>query len=190
MRHACRLSRMKNTTSVGPTDAALATRMQFQRMPTAWRAACKALCDDGLVVRQGVSLRLKEHQPVLSAPDALLPEQISLLLSRAGLRPPIVCELARDLDMNHATLVEFLERVSRMGHLVRVAKNRYFLPETLDKLAGIAAQLAVESPTGRFDAASFRDRSSIGRNLTIEVLEFMDQARITHFSGGSRKVFA
>lgn len=189
----CRLTKVlrewhqNDPASVGPTEAALAAHLKFQRMPPAWRAACKSLCDEGAVVRQGVSLRLKEHQPVLSAQDVPLLARISVLLSRTGLRPPIVGDLARDLDMNLATLVEFLERVSHQGHLVRVAKNRYFLPETLQSLADIAARLTVESTTGHFDAASFRDRSGIGRNLTIEVLEYMDQVRITHFSGGRRK---
>jgi len=177
-------------TSVGPTEAALAAQLHFHKMPPAWKAACKALCDDGIAVRQGISLRLKTHQAVLPAEDSALLAQVISLLSGTGLRPPIVGDLALSLNISQSMLVDFLERAHRLGHLVRVAKNRYFLPETLDILAGIAAQLSAESGAGGFDAASFRDRTGIGRNLTIEVLEFMDQVRITHFSKGRRKVIA
>ncbi|KRB67917.1 selenocysteine-specific translation elongation factor [Noviherbaspirillum sp. Root189] len=174
--------------SIGPTEAALAARLQLHRLPSAWRAVCKSLCDDGIVVKQGVSLRLKTHQAVLSAEDTALLDQVNAVLSSTGLRPPIVGDLARQLDMSQNMLVDFLERASRLGHLVRVAKNRYFLPETLERLAGIATQLTAESKSGSFDAASFRDRSGIGRNLTIEVLEFMDEMHITRFGGGRRRV--
>ena len=180
----------EDPSSNGPTEAALATRLQLHRLSPAWRAVCKALCGDGIVVKQGVSLRLKTHQAVLSTQDAVLLAQVNAVLSSTGLRPPIVGDLARQLDMSQDVLVDFLERANYLGHLVRVAKNRYFLPETLERLAGIATQLTVESESGLFDAASFRDRSGIGRNLTIEVLEFMDQMRITRFAGGRRRVIS
>lgn len=176
--------------SIGPTEAALAARLQLHRLSSAWRAVCKSLCDDGIVVKKGVSLQLESHQAVLSVEDGALLAQVNAVLSSTGLRPPIVGDLARQLDMNQNLLVDFLERASRLGHLVRVAKNRYFLPETLESLAGIARQLTVESESGLFDAASFRDRSGIGRNLTIEVLEFMDEMRITRFAEGRRRIIS
>jgi selenocysteine-specific elongation factor len=85
-------------------------------------------------------------------------------------------------------LLPFLERAATLGHLVRVARNRFFLPGTTMELARIASRLAIESPDGTFDAALFRDRSGIGRNLTIEVLEFFDRAGITRFAGGRRRL--
>jgi selenocysteine-specific elongation factor len=176
--------------SIGPTEAALAARLQLHRLPSAWRAVCKSLCDDGIVVKKGVSLHLGTHQAVLSVEDAALLAQVNAVLSSTGLRPPIVGDLARQLDMSQNLLVDFLERASRLGHLVRVAKNRYFRPETLESLAGIARQLTLESESGLFDAASFRDRSGIGRNLTIEVLEFMDEMRITRFARGRRRMIS
>jgi selenocysteine-specific elongation factor len=138
------------------------------------------------VVREGPSLRLAGHRPVLPAQDAALLEQVRGRLESAGLRPPIVGELAAALGTDRASLLESLDRIARLGHLVRVAPNRFYLPATVDGLVEVARALAAESADGGFDAAAYRDRSGIGRNLTIEVLEFLDRSGHTRFARGRR----
>jgi selenocysteine-specific elongation factor len=54
------------------------------------------------------------------------------------------------------------------------------------RLAEIAAALAGESPERSFTAAVFKDRSGIGRNLTIEVLEYLDRIGCTRRLGETR----
>mgnify|MGYP001766952945 FL=1 len=44
------------------------------------------------------------------------------------------------------------------------------------------------APDGRFDARSFRDRSGIGRNLTIQLLEFFDRCGITRYAAERRSM--
>jgi selenocysteine-specific elongation factor len=56
----------------------------------------------------------------------------------------------------------------RHGLLSQVAPNPWYPPE---------------SPDGRYDAAAYRGRTGIGRNLTIQVLEFLDREGITRFDG-------
>jgi len=46
--------------------------------------------------------------------------------------------------------------------------------------------LAQEAGETGFDAATYRDRSGLGRNLTIEVLEHLDRTGVTRFRGGRR----
>jgi selenocysteine-specific elongation factor len=53
-------------------------------------------------------------------------------------------------------------------------------------LAAVAHQLSANSADGSFDAAAYRDASGIGRNLTIEVLEYLDRSGITRFAGNRR----
>jgi selenocysteine-specific elongation factor len=55
-------------------------------------------------------------------------------------------------------------------------------------LAAIALSLAQESAHGEFDAASYRNRSGIGRNLTVEVLEYLDRAGYTRYANGRRRM--
>jgi selenocysteine-specific elongation factor len=124
----------------------------------------------------------------LGGQDSALLAQVIALLQPAGLRPPIVGELAAALGMERAALMAFLERISRLGYLEQVAPNRYFLPETVAALSEIATTLSQESPLGEFDAAGFRNRSGIGRNLTVEVLEYLDRAGHTRYAHGRRRM--
>ncbi|MBT3626806.1 MAG: selenocysteine-specific translation factor, partial [Rhodospirillaceae bacterium] len=69
---------------------------------------------------------------------------------------------------------------------VQVTKNRFFLPAAVNRLAEIAEELAGESEDGLFLAAAYRDRSGIGRNLTIELLEYFDRTGLTQRHGPAR----
>ncbi len=73
-----------------------------------------------------------------------------------------------------------LARAGRQGLVVRVSKNRFFLPSSLKNLQAIAEDLAHGKA---LTAAAFRDRAGIGRNLTIEVLEYFDRIKLTRRVG-------
>ncbi len=172
--------------SVGPTETALAAALGQHRPTAALRAAVRAMIALGTVVRDGLSLRLPGHCARLADADRVLLERITGVLNGTGLRPPIVGELAQLLDVDQPVLLAFLRRASLLGHLVQVAPNRFYLPSGVSALAGVARELAAESPDGSFDAAAYRDRSGIGRNLTIQVLEFLDRAGHTRFARDRR----
>ena len=174
--------------SLGPSDAQLAAALDaLPRMPLL-RTVLATLTEEGKIRRAGLCLCLQGHVARLSEADAALLDRVAGILQTIGLRPPIVGELARMLEVEQTGLIAFLERCATLGHLVRVARNRFFLAATVDALIRIAQQLASESPQGSFDAASYRDRTGIGRNLTIEVLEFLDRVRVTRFAGGRRRL--
>jgi selenocysteine-specific elongation factor len=119
----------------------------------------------------------------LSDADADLLARVTDHLAPAGLRPPIVGELATLLGLPQPALLEFLGRAHRLGHLLRVAPNRFYLPPTVAELVRHARELAAESADGGVDAAAYRDRTGIGRNLTVQVLEFLDREGLTRFDG-------
>jgi selenocysteine-specific elongation factor len=174
--------------SIGLPDAALVHGLRGQALPTCVRAAVHGLLEQGALARDRLLLRLPSHQPQLAAADQALLVRVESMLRAAGLRPPIVGELAGALGMERSMLLDFLERVGRLGYLERVAPNRYFLHETVASLSAIAAELALASDDGWFDAAHYRNRSGIGRNLTIEVLEYLDRIGVTRYAGGRRRM--
>ena len=147
------------------------------------RAALAELVADGLLLREGLRHRCPGHQPVLTDADRALLDRVASVMRPAGLRPPIVGELASTLDLPLPELLAFLGRAARLGLLARVAPNRYYLPETVGDLLALARSLAAEGADGGLDAAAFRDRSGIGRNLTVHVLEFLDREGLTRFDG-------
>ena len=173
---------------LGPSRAALFRRLRGEAPEAALDAALAELQAAGKVVRDGAVLRLAEHQPRLSRDDERLWGQVQPLLRADELRPLRVRELAAELSLQPEPLTRFLKRVERFGRVAQVAPNRFFLPETVERLAEVARELAGASPEGYFTAAEFKDRSGIGRNLTIEVLEYLDRIGITRREGDVRTV--
>ncbi len=165
-----------------------AGRTQPRRAQLIANAAIRSLIDDRQVVREGVSLRLPEHRAVLPRDERALLDRVIAPLRDAGIRPPIVGELAALLGLERTELLDFARDMARRGHLLPIAPNRFFVPESLGELAAIAARLADASADGSFDAASYRDASGLGRNLTIEVLEFLDRSGITRRLGERRRM--
>ena len=164
--------------SIGPRPAEVGTPLA---------AMIDALVDAGRVVREGPSLRLPQHRPVLSAGDEALWQEFAPLLEGEGDKPPRVHELAARLAMEPKAVADFLQRAARAGRVHRVAPNRFFLPRTVDRLVDLAVSLDTESEHHGFAAADYRDRSGLGRNLTIEVLEYLDQAGYTRRAGNLRR---
>ena len=173
---------------LGASEAVLATLLGRRRVDRLLHGAIRSLRQEGALLRDGFCLRLPNHVPQMSAADAGRLHRIRAVLAAAGLRPPIVGDLATALREPLPGLLGELADLARRGHLVQVAKNRYFLPESVLELARIAHELAAAAEAGTFDAAGYRDRSGLGRNLTVEVLEFFDRAGVTRFAAGRRRV--
>ena len=153
-------------------------------------ASLTAAVASGSLVRDGLSVRRPGHRPVLTDDDAALLARITPLLQAGGLRPPIHGDLALQLDLPLPVLQAGLARLVERGLLVAVAPNRVYLPEAVAQLAQEARGLAAASPDGSYDAAAYRDRTGIGRNLTVQVIEFLDRAGVTRFDGRRHRLRA
>ena len=140
------------------------------------------------IMRDGVAWRLPDHHPVLAPLDEAMWTRIKAALSAADLRPPRVRELATEMGTSPEDMESLLLRIERFGRLVRVATNRFFLPETIVALGETAHALAASSEEAGFTAAEFNKRSGIGRNLTIIVLEYLDAIGVTRRVGDLRHV--
>jgi selenocysteine-specific elongation factor len=130
------------------------------------------------------------HRPSLRSEDEALFGRLHPLLQQAGVRSQRVVELVDLLELERPLLESALMRMSSAGVLFRIARNRYFLPTTLRQLAVLCTQLVHQNELHSFTAADYRDASGLGRNLTIEVLEFFDNSGLTCRHGESRTVIA
>ncbi len=174
-------SHAREPASRGLTDAALHEALAALADRPLHRAALGELQRLGHVERDGFVWRIPGHMARLSEADAALLQRVAALMQAHGLRPPPPGELAPQLGLPLPETTTFLERAAGLGHLVQIARNRFFLPETLRALVEVARETAAASPDGRFEVIPFRDRAGIGRNLSIQVLEHFDRVRITRF---------
>jgi len=174
--------------ALGVSRAVLLRQLRSEAPEAVLYGALMAVIAAGQIVRDGAVLRLPTHQPRLGRDDERLWQRVEKLLTAADLRPPRVRELAEALALEPEAATRLMKRYERFGRVAPVAGNRYFLPATVARLAGIARELAEGDPAGAFTAASFKDRSGVGRNLTIEVLEYLDRIGVTHRVGDARVV--
>ncbi len=153
----------------------------------AFDAAVAARAANGKLARNGAVLHLPEHQPRLTREGRAVVGSASCRSLKAGeLRPPRIARAGRGGGGQDPTpMTRFMKRVERFGRVAAVAPNRYFLPETVARLAAIARDLAADTP---FTAMAYNGVAGIGRNLTIEVLEHLDAIGVTRRVGDARVV--
>jgi selenocysteine-specific elongation factor len=176
--------------SLGPSRPALIMRLRAAGPEAMLDDALSQLATVGRAVREGGMWRLPEHQPRLTNADEKLWGSIRPLLAAGELRPPRMREIAAMLSIAPETVERLLNRAERLGRVAKVDDNRYFLPDTLARLAKIACELAETSAEGAFTAQMFKDRSGVGRNLTIHILEYLDRMGATRRIGDARIVLA
>jgi selenocysteine-specific elongation factor len=163
-----------------------AWRRSLERPPTEpiFAALAEALVADGAVAQRSQLYHRPGHTPVLNAADEKLWQEIEPILDADPLRPPVMHEIARELGIAPETVAGVLRRAERLGRVVRVDANRFYLPEGLDAL-GDVVKAAAAAGDG-FAVTDFRDAAGIGRNLAVQVLEYFDRAGLTRREENTR----
>ena len=177
----------KHPSLPGPGKAALLLSMRAWPAEIAEAVLVERLARADIRQRDAV-YHLPSHQARLAPADASAWKRIEPAFVAEPLRPPRVREVAELLSMSPEETESLLVRLERFGLLLRVAPNRFFQPAGVVALGNIAAALAAESEEGTFIAAAFNKRSGIGRNLTIQVLEYLDKIGVTRRAGEPRHV--
>lgn len=134
------------------------------------------------VVVDGPVLRLPGHSLKLGARDEELWRKVSADLIRERYRPPRVRDFADTYDVPEADMRRLLRRLAKIGRVVEVAPDQYFLRPVVAEMIGIAHALGND-----FTAAQFRDRLDNGRKVAILILEFFDRHGITMRKGDMRR---
>ena len=154
----------------------------------AWAAALALALADGVTKQVGPMVALAGHEATMAQADRVLWEVLEPLLLDGGLRPPRVRELAAVVGEEPARIEAVLRRAANLGLAAPVARNRFFPPSAIESLIAIARDLAARQPDGRFTAQQYKDATGIGRNVAIEVLEYLDQIGVTRRQGETRIV--
>ncbi len=145
-----------------------------------------ALLREGVVAVDGPWFRLPGHRISLSPQDEKLWHAAQPLLEAERFRPPRVRDIAAALRLPEVAVRVTFKRLMRMGQVVEIAPDHFFLREAVAEMAAIAAE-AVERD-GTLTAAGFRDRLDNGRKVAIQILEFFDKSGVTVRSGDERRV--
>lgn len=167
---------------------ALRERMPERLPPALLDALLHTMVQANDVMQSSGVMRLPTHRPELAGEDAKLWARLEPLLADENLRPPTINELAQEVGRPQRAVAAMLARAARLGLAVRVTDNRYFLSQSLRALGEVVETVAAGTEDGMFSVAEFRDQTSIGRNLAIELLEYFDRTGFTTRRGNRRRV--
>jgi selenocysteine-specific elongation factor len=162
--------------------------MDIRLSKEAFGEALSAEREIGGIVMDGPWLRLPGHKVTLSVEDEALWTRIEIALRTHRFRPPRVRDLAEDLDTDEDTVRNLMRRVVRLGRIIEVAQDHYFLRGTVAEMISIAADVAAHTPDAEITAAAFRDRIDSGRKVAIQILEFFDRQGVTIRRGDRRRI--
>ena len=138
----------------------------------------------GQLKKKGAVYCLADWRIRLQGADETLWNRLAPEFEKAGAVAPRVVELAEVANVQAAEIERVLNHVVACGLLYRVSRNRYYLPHPLLELAKTAERLVPDGLT----VATFRDESGVGRNLSVEMLEFFDESRLTRRIGQHREL--
>ena len=174
--------------SGGCNDAALLQRIDARPLRPLFDHAIAVLVQAGKVQRAGPLLHLPGHAARLTGVDDKLWQEARKIMHAAEDKPPTIFELAQELGQDKNKLARLLAQAAKVGLVQRVSANRYMTTATLLDLADVAEREAAKLPEGRFAVAAYRDWSGMGRNLSIEILEFFDKVGFTRRLGNERQI--
>ena len=165
-------------------DSFGATTIEVLRVaPVLERPALQAALDDLVaqkaIVRFGQLLQLRGHEVKLSLDEENLWFEVERHLAAAGTDPPRLALVCETLRLEETDLKPLFEKLARMSRLRRVSKVYFVLPDVVRQLAEAAAACAQTHEQAILTVGQFRDKTGIGRNATMPVLEFFDRIGLT-----------
>ena len=172
MRSACRRSGCGSTLKKRWPPPVFAALLDHE-------VAAKSVTIDGALVR------LPGHSLTLGAKDEALWKKIAADLARDRFKPPRVRDFAETYATPEPNVRKLLRQLARLGRLVEVAPDQFFLRPVVAEMIAIAHGLG-----RRLHAAQFRDKLDNGRKLAILILEFFDRHGITVRRGDLRRTVA
>ena len=171
----------------GLPAAALPRTLPGRPLAACVDAAVDRLIGDEIVERRGERIVLAGRRIELEPRDARLWTRIEPALTAAG-RPRTVWEVSDALGIAQGEAARFFKRAQAAGLVMQVSKTRFLTPAALESLAKAAEAGLAESGGKRFTVADFRDWSGLGRNLSVEMLEYFDRVGFTRRAGNERVI--
>jgi selenocysteine-specific elongation factor len=171
-----------NTDALGLPPERLRVALKKRWPPVVFAALLEQAVAAKTVTVDGALVRLPGHSLKLGAKDEVLWQKIAGDLQRDRFKPPRVRDFAQIYDAPEPNVRRLLRQLAKIGRVVEVAPDQFFLRPVVAEMIGIAHGLGND-----FTAAQFRDRLDNGRKLAILILEFFDRHGITIRRGDLRR---
>jgi len=142
------------------------------------------LAAEGAVRLVAERAALSGHKVVLSADDAVRAERIEQAFRRAGLDPPAIEDVLR--EVGGASGPRLRDWLVAEGRLVKIRDGRFFHGEALEDLRRKLREFSRTSST--IEIGAFKELAGATRKNAIPLLEQFDEERLTRREGNVRRI--
>jgi selenocysteine-specific elongation factor len=165
----------------------------FAHLPLeVFEGALERLSNDGVIVLEKETVRLKSHSSTLSPAEAAFKAAVSNAVAMAGLQPAKIEGLLESAQSTApvpaATAKRLLQMLVGSGEIVKVSEEFYFSRAAIDDLVSRLKAFADSSPGRTIDMAEFKALADVSRKHAIPLSEYLDRERITVRRGDKRVI--
>lgn len=130
------------------------------------------LLEQGKLQQDRGFLHLSSHKIHFSDQEEILWKQVLLCFAQQKGQPLWVRDIAKSLHQDENQMRQFLYKAGKLGHLIPIVKDRFFLTEQIYDYAKIVRNLIDKQ--GNISVNQLRDELQFGRKLTVQLLEYFD----------------
>jgi selenocysteine-specific elongation factor len=151
-----------------------------------FRAALSELLKEQAILINSGMLRMAGHRPTVSSQVQQRWLLVSNILRQGGFQVPLLSELEKASGLSVKDLSALIVPALKRGDLVQLSEKRYMLIETQREIEEELKMLA--SQCACFSVIDVKRQLRLGRNLTIEILEYLDSIRFTRRKDDGREL--
>jgi selenocysteine-specific elongation factor len=167
---------------VGLAKEELRSRTVGSENPKLFNHLVHQLTEEGILVQEKESIRLKEHVVILAEDQEKVRNEIEQIYLKGALQPPYFKELKEKFPGNTAR--DMLEVMIKDGILIKIKEDLFFHQKALEdlkqKLTGFL------KTNGEITTPQFKDMTNVSRKYTIPLIEYFDRTQVTVRVGDSR----
>jgi selenocysteine-specific elongation factor len=150
------------------------------------RSALSVLLKEQKIRINNGLLSMTGHRPTVSSRIQQNWFIFSNILRQGGFQVPLLSEIEKQSGLSMKQMSALIIPALKSGELVQLSKKRYMLVETRSLLEAEITRLA--SQTECFSIIDVKHHLGLGRNLTIEILEYLDSIRFTRRKNDGREL--
>lgn len=166
---------------VGCTPAQLLSALAMPRETVDFALAYGI--SNGKIKQSGGVYALPEFRSRGLAYDARLFQQICRCIETP--HPLSTGDIAKSLQISLPVLMRRMLPMLREGVLIQISQHRILTPTRIARLREAAQEIGALGP---FSVADFRTASGLGRNASIQFLEYLDRRGVTRRVGDVREI--
>jgi len=167
---------------IGLLKEELRSRTTGSTNPKLFNHLMNQLTQEGLVVQDKETVRLKDHQVTLAEDQEQTRQKLIHIYSKSGLQPPYVKEWKHEFPGNSGP--EVLEVMAKEGILIKVTEELYFHREAIEALGERLVDFL--KAHGEITTSQLKDMTGTSRKYTIPLIEYFDRTQVTVRVGDSR----